>query len=425
MRTQFRFVKISGIVIIIGLFASCYEEYVIIPKYKNNIFNIILDPDQETKLYESIGIQYDITPTPIFYYGDFRYSLNSLSIRGQSSLNVRRKSFSVNVDGEFALPDRDSSSWIYMEKFKLMSMAFDHTYIENVLSHKLLNRINLWNLHTSLSELKLNNNHQGLYLLVEDPIDYALNKKNSPFILRRYYNHQVSNFESNPLLNSKPSDYYIDKFNNIYSLIVKYSGKQLYDSLIQHINLDNYMRKMALDYLLGNSDYTDEVFFYISENSLGKIIFDLVPWDYDDIFSTTSHEVGRGWAVGTVFGTRVYNSQTDVLSELKGKLIFSVEDDIDYIIAKDDFLYNQYLVNIEWLLTKIDESFIDQVFTEVKNELTPFYKIPEVIEQSKYDVNETNYEIFTNNLESKKTFILERLRVMRYEFEKQKLIYGL
>lgn len=408
------------------LAVSCYEEFTINPEYENNVFNFLMDPDQEQKIYESRGEKVLVYPSPIMYYGNVQYKLDRFGTRGQSALNVRRKSYAVNTDGfGFVLYNADSTDLLYFEKFKLLAMAYDFTYIENKLSHLVLDKIGLWELTSFFSEVKLNNNHQGLYLFVESPDDFVSKHKSAHAIIRRYYNHEISSIEVFPKGNGQSADFYADRFNTIYKVIKDFKGKQLYDNLNHLMVIDKYMRKMVIDYIIGNADYTDEIFFYAIEQEDGSIQFDIIPWDYDDIFNSVAHEVGRDWAVGTTFGERVYTSQQDVLDVLGGRLIFSVEDDLDYIISQDDFLYTKYLENMEWVLSRVNTAFIEEVFLTLQEELVPFYEIPEVIEQSKNDANETSMEIFLENLANKKNYLIARLDQTRSKFETQKLQSGL
>lgn len=386
---------------------SCYKEYSIIPEYKSNVFNFILDPDNEISIYGTMGETFEILPTPLLYYGEFPYKLDHFSIRGQSATSVRRKSYSVNMNGQFFIPQTDSTPAFSTEKFKLLALAFDYTYIENRLSHLFLSEAGLWSLKTFFTEIMLNNNPQGIYMFVEDPVEYSF-KKGADIIIRRYYNHVIAKAE----INSSPGkslNFYTEKFNHLYELIAIYSGKQLYDSLNHHMNMQNYMRKMAVDMVLANGDYTDEVFFYSVPDENNNIIFDFIPWDYDDIFSILPHEVGRSWAVGQVFGPREYNTAQDIQDELNGRLIFSIEDDIDYIISKDDYLYEKYLENLDEILQKYDTLFVQNSFDLLYKELIPFYEKTHVIEQSAYDWNETNLEIFIQNLENKKNYLIDRI----------------
>ncbi len=406
------------------IIASCYKELSLVVQIEdNNEFYFSVTPEMEQKLYTSVGEQYELIPTPTMVYGNKQIELDKLSLRGQSALQVRRKSFSVNLNGLMSIPNVDSTDYLCFEKFKLLSMPFDYTYIEHKLSISFLEELNLWTLHHFFTQVYINNNHQGVYMFIEDPNEYVFKEKNAHFILRRNYDHSIAKHEINPTLSIYPEQYYIDKFNAIYDFLPKFSGKQLYDSLNHYMNIENYMRKIALDFIIANGDYTDEIFFYAFETQNKQIKFDIIPWDYDDIFSKIPHEVGRAWAVGTVFGERTYGSTNEVLQELDGRILFSIEDDIDYVISKDNYLYTRYLENLEWVLTKINPETVSQFFSSTQNDIEPFYHIPEVIEQSQYDENQTSYELFIENIINKEQFLINRISWIEtvLETEKQKM----
>jgi len=52
---------------------------------------------------------------------------------------------------------------------------------------------------------------------------------------------------------------YAERFNSIYEVLPKLKSQELYNDLATKVNLDNYFRKMAIDELVGNGYYTDEV----------------------------------------------------------------------------------------------------------------------------------------------------------------------
>jgi hypothetical protein len=48
------------------------------------------------------------------------------------------------------------------------------------------------------------------------------------------------------------------------------------------------------------------------------------------LFGSQPHEVGNSGDVGTAFGKRNYDTYNDVIEVLEGKLVFTIEDDLDY-----------------------------------------------------------------------------------------------
>lgn len=396
-----------GIFLIAGLI-GCYKEYIVYPDPGTNNFNFLVTLEQEELIIESRGQKHLITdPDPVLMYNDKEYAIDRFQLRGATTLNFHRKSYSVNLDKNLTYFVEEENSERDFEKFKLISMVYDYTYIEQGIAHEIMRKLDLWSLFTFYTEVKLNNNTQGLYLFIEDPEDYYLYQRNSPVIMRRDYHNYIIDYELNEFLPTQSFDHYNNRFNHIYDLIVNYSGRQLYDSLVHHIDIEEYCRKIAVDMLLQNGDYTDEVYFYLKEKD-GREIFGVVPWDYDDIFNEQPHEIGRTWGPGTMFGTRTYNSMDDVYADVGHKLLFSIEDDLDYKIAIDSVLYQVYLEELVKVLETIDNTVISEIFTKVRNVLRSFYDRPEIIEQSQYDNQATSMELFEMNIIDKEQLILER-----------------
>lgn len=440
-------------IIIFSIFVlyGCKDNKIKESNFERHSFHIFTSDRVEKKIYESKGQKFELGYFVKSYYGNTKYKVDKIEIRGQSALNFRRKSYYVNVNGKLPFYTLDSMDTLYLNKFILSAMTMDFTYIENKISHYLLKEVDLWFLNSFYVELYINNKHQGVYLLMEDPKEFAFKKMDASFLLRRLYDHNIEKYTeksngnllntdlyiakfkrltsrilSKIIINNKMnlhiSDPYVDKFNRIYSELNILKGKELYDSLSNSLDLDSYFKKIAMDEILENGDYTDEIFFYSTSKKNENIKFDIMVWDYDDIFSSSPHEVGRRDSLcGKCFGLRVYPTYQDFQLETKGKLLFSIEDDLDYIIMKDDFLYSKYLEKLEEILTKFDDKLINGIFDQVQNELMPFYNVTEVIEQSTYDDQKTNLSIFSNNLIEKKIRLINRLNWLREEIKNQKL----
>ncbi len=108
----------------------------------------------------------------------------------------------------------------------------------------------------------------------------------------------------------------------------------MYDTLSAYMDLEQYFAKLSIDLLIKNGDYTDEIFFY-SKIKDNKEVFGVFPWDLDDIFSDRPM---RRKLVGSRHSIcmREYYSMSDVVADVGEKLLYSIEDDLDYKIAIDD-----------------------------------------------------------------------------------------
>ena len=398
----------------IAMSSGCYKEMVIPPEDFQTI-DIIMTEEQRLHVWEARGVKFDLDdPKPQLTINNTVYNVKKIGLRGQSALNFSRKSFRVNLYETLEITNGDAIKTLH--GFDLIAMASDYTYIENRCSHGILRQAGLFPLFRKFVEVKINGRTQGLYLLLEDPKSYALDVAGSEFILRRGYNHGIDNYEYQPNSTSDNVDYYLDKFNKIYSCIVNYDSVQLYDTLAGLFDISMYMKKLAVDYLLANGDYTDEIYFYSAPGSNHK--FKIIPWDYDDVFSLIPHEIGSGWGTGTLFGTRDYPALQDQLNEKGNKPLYSIEDDLDFKIARDSFLYNKYLEEVENVLNSADDAFINDLFIEIENELMPYYNHNEIIAMSQYDDKPANMELFRENLQEKRSYLLERRSQMLHYINK-------
>ena len=288
------------------LFLSCSKEddNIIVPE--KNVFKFIVTDSQRFKINSSRGEQYEITdPVPELVLDGNMYTIDRFEIRGDNTLNFTRKGFSVNMDRKITLYNPEEQIEKKYEEFKLLAMVYDYTYIENSTAVGLYKEVDLWPVYSFFTEVRLNDHTQGLYHFIEDPFEYFIEQKNASIVIRRGYQHVVKKYSISPDSHYDASEY-IDRFKKIYSNLTKYSGQQMYDTLSAYMDLEQYFTKLSIDMLIKNGDYTDEIIFYTKIKN-DKEIFGVIPWDFDDIFVDEPHEIGRSWAVGTIFGTREYS----------------------------------------------------------------------------------------------------------------------
>ena len=236
-------------------------------------------------------------------------------------------------------------------------------------------------------------------------------------VLRRGYDHVVKAYSINPA-SLRNEEEYINRLDKIYSVLPQYSDRRMYDTLSAYIDLEQYFTKLSIDLLIKNGDYTDEIFFYTKIKN-GKEVFGVFPWDFDDIFADQPHEIGNPWAPGTIFGTREYYSMEDIIADVGSVLLYSIEDDLDYKIAKDSFLYQEYLKTLRKVIGKIDLAAIDKIFDYTYEHIGSFYSNDSIVAQSRYDVDETSYDLFLTNLEEKRQMIKDRRNWILQELDKQ------
>ena len=335
-------------------------------------------------------------------------SLKSKSIktRGRGTMNYPRKGFNIKLDESFDFV-RNSGDTLPLKSFSILSLSMDHYYFKNRIAFELLKEIIGMDMYQAYSELRINNESQGVYLVTEHPKEHLFEAKHADFLLRRGYENSnysepddlkdlALDYEIIKGLDKKVTAQYLDQYNKIYQVLKEKSGNELFEDLNTMVDLKEYMRILAFNFIICNGDYTDELFFYKS-NFNPSNRFNVFPWDFDDIFANEPHE---GWAVR--------NKRLDDDS----KLIFSVEDDLDYFISSDPFLYQKYLVEMEDIITILNQEKLKVVFENTYKELTPFYKNDDIINQSQYDKLATVYEIegLKSQMQDVYAFLINRMQ---------------
>ncbi len=407
-------VVMNRIYIAIGILlclTSCYKEVEILER-DADVFELSVSPEIQEYIYTSKDTSYTIEdPDLTFMLNDQRVEIKKISIRGQTTLDYRRKSYSVNLDNPIVIRGRDKNERKRLTNFKLISLSMDYTYINNRIAFGLLEQAGVMPLFYKYVEFKMNGETQGVYLLVEDPETFFA-EEGSEYILRRGYHHGIADAEYEPGPYLRTSEEYVSRFKEIYTQLPKYQGSDLYEAITQRVDLNQYFRKMGIDFLLQNGDNTDEVYFYALVEK-ETIRYKIIPWDYDDIFDSHPHEVGVSWGTGKIFGSRYYKTQQDIYNEIGDKMIFSIEDDLDYAIAKDSLLYARYESTLAQLISLMDGDLIESLFAQVEKELTPFYKNEDLILQSNYDLKSTSLELWQSNMKEKQALVESRLKLMK------------
>lgn len=297
--------------------------------------------------------------------------------RGNTTLHLRRKSFSFSLESKATFHNRDRK--VSMKKFNAISLSMDKSYIRNSLAFGLMEEIQLFGLFYSFCELRINDHSEGIYMIIERPQDWAMKKKNSPLVIRRGYDHRIDKLKVGKEVVKAEAKAYKNHYQNIYKSLGKYKGEELYTTLSQWMDLEMYMRWLAFNFFVRNGDYTDEVYFCIDPKEKK---YKIIPWDYDDIFAAVPHEGIEGKK-----------------KEIGDKLIFSSEDLLDQTIVKDPYLYHLYLTELHNVLESLNQKTLKTIFEETYKDLFPYYSNQQIIEMSQYDYyKKANFETLEKDL---------------------------
>jgi len=288
----------------------------------------------------------------------------AISTRGQSSLSFRRKSFTFDLKSKALF--RHGARAESFKKFYLLSLSMDRNYSSNRLAFEMMEDIRLFPLFYSFCELRINGQSEGIYMIVERPEDWAMKMKKSPLLIRRGYNHAIDKIKTGIAATGEEAKKDRENFNLIYKSLNKYNGEELYKVLSDLLDMETYMKWIGFNFFVKNGDYTDEVFFYV-DRSINK--FNIIPWDYDDLFVAAPHE-------GAVLNKKL---RAD-------KLFFSTEDLLDKKIVSDPYLYRQYLLQLRDLLSQLSPEILKKDFENTYAELYPYYSNKEIISKSAWDL---------------------------------------
>jgi len=311
-------------------------------------------PFPEIRIYISKNQYYDLQATdgnklvlthPVMTINQDTARVNEIHARGNNSLKFKRKSLSVELDK--AIKIENGNEKVSLKKFNLLNLAMDKYLWHNRWSDINMQSLGIFPLYNSYCRVWINDEPQGIYLLVEKP-QHAKGKLKSPYMLRRGPNHTISDeyFDEE---DKEVAKKYRKQFQSIYSDMRSMKEEMFAQQLGQTIDLESYFKFIGFNYLIMNGDYADEVFFYIDPQD-NK--FEIIPWDFDDILKPVPHE-------GRVARNKEF---------AKAK-IFSMEESMDRAIAGNNILYSHYEKTLNNLLLSLDSATIMESAYQVIHEL--------------------------------------------------------
>ena len=336
------------------------------------------------------NVQKDLfTDEATLYINDTEYAAKNIRTRGKSTLFTRRKSYTVKLEDHADIALNNGTQTL--EDFYLISMSLDRNYVQNRLAFECLEELGIFPLGYRYVHLLINGNHEGIYLLVERPFDYAIQISGSPYAVRRLKSGVIDDDKYAKSTSVQEVEYYRNRFKEIHKLVRKTKGKDALKVMDEHLEVSDYMRWLAFNFLVRNGDYTDEVYYYIVADS-DPPRFNIIPWDFDDILSREPHE-----------GSEARNRL------LKDKLIFSSEDPLDRKIASDKHVYAKYLEEMDQLLALLTPEQIKRILEGIYRELYPYYNSPAIIATSEYDLwGPSDKQKLANHLHNLNTFFYKQ-----------------
>ena len=319
--------------------------------------------------------------------------VKEMHTRGKTTQHFWRKSYTVALKDRIGFSEAGVDH--HLDHFYLISMSLDRNYYHNKLAFHCLSLLDLFPLYHHYVEVRINGISEGLYLLVQRPADYALEELGSPGILRRGSTDFIAKEKFGESASEENRLECKRIFKEIKSPGSRY-GEGLYQYLNERIDLKAYFYWLAFNYLMRNGDYTDEVFYYVLPDQ-SPARFGIIPWDFDDILVKDPHE-----------GKEVRDRQ------LGDQLIFSSEDKLDRLIARDPYLYKQYLIQFDKVMQVLDSESLTHIFREIENDLAPYFTTNSVVDASKHDFRPVeNWQALKDNMASNLGYLKSRVVIVR------------
>ena len=269
-----------------------------------------------------------------------------VSSRGQSSLaKFPRKNLSVKVEKEENGEKKKLKvGGVKGKKLTLSASPEDLLFVKNSIGYSLLKAIGIHSLETQFAEVKLNGASQGLYMITGNQTDVLMKDQDADIVIRRRYNDALEVKDAKKEISEADVLKYTATLKSVHKSIRELSGDKLIATLEKNLNLKNYLKWLAFNYIVKNGDYSDEVYFFGKKNEAGEIYFDVSPWDMDDSFSEKMH-------ISNIPTFPNYHMQENS----KKQMIYNYESRIDRKVAGDEKLLRMYFAAMDEVVTTLSQ----------------------------------------------------------------------
>jgi len=256
-------------------------------------------------------------------------------LRGQSSLRLcERKSYSLELTEHFPKNLIPHSS---NHHYFLMALCFDPMSMRSHTAYELWQSLDLFPMRYRFIELFINNDSQGLYMILENPSKALIQKySHISSIIRRNFDSFLIATHPNIKYSSTTKTQALGDYINAFLDIDKLPEKQLIKTLEKAIDLEQYITHLATSKILRNGDFVDELLFIRQESLMddGSFIdrYQISKWDPDELFRPC-HIAGK------------------VALKDPWELAYCVESEIGKAILNQPALYDRFVNKIEELLS--------------------------------------------------------------------------
>lgn len=334
-----------------------------------------------------------------------------VSSRGQSSLaKFPRKNLSVKVEKEENGEKKKLKvGGVKGKKLTLSASPEDLLFVKNSIGYSLLKAIGIHSLETQFAEVELNGASQGLYMVTGNQTDVLMKDQDADIVIRRRYNDALEVKDAKKEISEADVAKYTATLKSVHKSIREMSGDKLIATLEKNLNLKNYLKWMAFNYIVKNGDYSDEVYFFGKKNEAGEIYFDVSPWDMDDSFSEKMH-------LGTVPTFPNYHMQANSQKQM----VYNYESRIDRKVAGDEKLLRMYFQAMDEVVTTLSQGdVLWNIQQNILKDLNPYLDDADIQAAGLLDSTQTRHSraMVEDQVKVKLAKVQSRMQDIKAELE--------
>jgi hypothetical protein len=280
-------------------------------------------------------------------------------LRGATTINCKRKSFTVDLDGGAA---RMLGPGFADDEFHLISMCSDDRYFQQFTANQLMASLGLFPMRFDLTELVIDGETRGVYELIEKPKQAALESTTRlKTIVRRRndYRDEAPDIEYPSGLTSDSPE--IAPYWALLDELAAFQGDELVAEARSRFDLEGYLTLVAFHAFLQTGDFADETYFYSTESAVRTDLdswFRVHAWDMDDLYSACHHE-----------------GQYAIVDE--HELLYCAEGDLEKLLLADPAVYALFVDALDGLIEeRLSVATVEAALDATAARLLPFFDRP-------------------------------------------------